>query len=86
MCFAHQNSQVRERQAAASLGLPSRIRDEDCDIEPLEYEDLVTKTPDPEGLPFGACKPEHINYVIKMVEMAKLCWCISKSLLWQSTS
>ncbi|KAK1700651.1 cutinase transcription factor 1 alpha [Colletotrichum godetiae] len=26
---------IRERQCAAALGLPNRIRDEDCDIEPL---------------------------------------------------
>ncbi|KZL74672.1 cutinase transcription factor 1 alpha [Colletotrichum tofieldiae] len=31
---------IRERQCAAALGLPNRIRDEDCDIEPLEVEDF----------------------------------------------
>lgn len=31
---------VRERQVAAALGLPSRIRDEDCDTEPLSASDL----------------------------------------------
>lgn len=31
---------VRERQCAAALGLPNRIRDEDCDVEPLRYRDF----------------------------------------------
>ncbi|KAL6156755.1 hypothetical protein ACJQWK_06760 [Exserohilum turcicum] len=32
---------VRERQCAAALGLPCRIRDKDCDIEPLSYADFT---------------------------------------------
>ncbi|CAG9945864.1 unnamed protein product [Clonostachys rosea f. rosea IK726] len=63
---------VRERQAAASLGLPSRIRDEDCDTEPLLDSDLSSEVVDPEGFPFGSCQPNHMVYVIKMVEIAKL--------------
>lgn len=31
---------VRERQCAAALGLPNRVRDEDCDIERLEEQDF----------------------------------------------
>ncbi|KAK6217293.1 cutinase transcription factor 1 alpha [Colletotrichum tabaci] len=31
---------TRERQCAAALGLPNRIRDEDCDVEPLERRDF----------------------------------------------
>lgn len=31
---------VRERQASAALGLPNRIRDEDCDVEPLDESDF----------------------------------------------
>lgn len=31
---------VRERQCAAALGLPNRIRDEDCDVEALVSTDL----------------------------------------------
>jgi hypothetical protein len=31
---------VRERQCAASLGLPHRIRDEDCDCAPLDASDF----------------------------------------------
>jgi hypothetical protein len=33
---------VRERQCSSALGLPNRIRDEDCDIEPLTASDFVT--------------------------------------------
>lgn len=32
---------VREMQCAAGLGLPNRIRDEDCDVGPLEYQDFA---------------------------------------------
>ncbi|KAF2622819.1 hypothetical protein BU25DRAFT_434533 [Macroventuria anomochaeta] len=31
---------VRERQCGSALGLPSRIRDEDCDVEPLTILDF----------------------------------------------
>ncbi|KAH6984549.1 fungal-specific transcription factor domain-containing protein [Ilyonectria sp. MPI-CAGE-AT-0026] len=63
---------VRERQAAASLGLPSRIRDDDCDIEPLSPSDLESEVANHETSHFGSCKPEHIQYVIKMVEIARI--------------
>ncbi|KAM0254494.1 hypothetical protein ACHAQJ_006712 [Trichoderma viride] len=62
---------VRERQAAASLGLPSRIRDEDCDIEPLSPSDFESQISSADS-PFGSCQPEHVTYAIKMVEIAKL--------------
>ncbi|KAG5977246.1 hypothetical protein E4U55_006947, partial [Claviceps digitariae] len=63
---------VRERQVAAALGLPSRIRDEDCDIEPLSPADLESEAvcAGHDAL-FGSCQPEHITYTIKMVEMAR---------------
>lgn len=63
---------VRERQAAASLGLPSRIRDEDCDIEVLTAADLETDMDIAYSSLFGSCEREHITYVIKMVEIARL--------------
>ncbi|XPS91842.1 hypothetical protein M3J09_001251 [Ascochyta lentis] len=31
---------VRERQCGSALGLPNRIRDEDCDVEPLSTSDF----------------------------------------------
>ncbi|CAN9458347.1 unnamed protein product [Alternaria alternata] len=33
---------VRERQCASALGLPCRIRDKDCDIEPLSSADFTS--------------------------------------------
>ncbi|KND90715.1 Cutinase transcription factor 1 alpha, partial [Tolypocladium ophioglossoides CBS 100239] len=63
---------VRERQVAAALGLPSRIRDEDCDIEPLSANDLESEVCCADNPLFGSCQPEHITYAIKMVEMARL--------------
>lgn len=62
---------VRERQAAVSLGLPSRIRDEDCDVEPLAVADLEEVEVEVEKV-FGSCQPQHIAYIIKMVEIASL--------------
>ncbi|XP_044718997.1 fungal specific transcription factor domain-containing protein [Hirsutella rhossiliensis] len=63
---------VRERQVAAAMGLPSRIRDEDCDIEPLSANDLESEVYCSNILLFGSCQPEHITYAIKMVEIARL--------------
>ncbi|RYC58376.1 hypothetical protein CHU98_g7826 [Xylaria longipes] len=61
---------VRERQAAASLGLPSRIRDEDCDNEPLVSSDLTSDTYSETRL--VSCTPEHVTYATKMVEISRL--------------
>ncbi|CVL13690.1 uncharacterized protein FPRN_12065 [Fusarium proliferatum] len=63
---------VRERQSAASLGLPSRIRDEDCDVEPLTVSDLETEVTSTDSQPFGTCKPEHVSYAINMVNLAQI--------------
>ncbi|KAF4545053.1 hypothetical protein BFW01_g2570 [Lasiodiplodia theobromae] len=63
---------VRERQAAASLGLPSRIRDEDCDIEVLTTADLASDVDNNSATNFGAFRPEQVVYITKMVEIARL--------------
>ncbi|KAH8421667.1 Transcription factor, partial [Colletotrichum scovillei] len=63
---------VRERQAAVSLGLPCRIRDEDCDIEPLTPADLEDDADEQRATGFGAPKSEHIHYAIKMIDIARL--------------
>ena len=57
-----------------ALGLPSRIRDEDCDVEPLTASDLESEICCSSNPLFGSCQPEHITYSIKMVELAKLRW------------
>ncbi|PHH64501.1 hypothetical protein CDD81_4576 [Ophiocordyceps australis] len=63
---------VRERQVAAALGLPSRIRDEDCDIEPLSASDLESDACSSDKPLFGSCRLQHVTYAIKMVEIARL--------------
>lgn len=63
--------QLRDRQSSASLGLPSRIRDEDCDIEMLTASDLED-TDGPVSEVFGASEPVHAMYVVEMAKLAKL--------------
>lgn len=63
---------VRERQSAASLGLPMRIRDEDCDIEPLTLADLQNDEDESPCTSLGSPTPEHLVYPVKMVELARL--------------
>ncbi|KAL6918453.1 hypothetical protein FSST1_009948 [Fusarium sambucinum] len=63
---------VRERQASASLGLPSRIRDEDCDVEPLSSSDLESEVGALEHSPFGSCQQEHVTYAVSMVNLARI--------------
>ncbi|OHW94402.1 cutinase transcription factor 1 [Colletotrichum incanum] len=63
---------VRERQASVSLGLPCRIRDEDCDIEPLTAIDLEDDADKQEVTSLGTSELEHVHYAIKMVEIARL--------------
>ncbi|RMZ88445.1 hypothetical protein DV736_g4322, partial [Chaetothyriales sp. CBS 134916] len=63
---------VRERQSAVSLGLPSRIRDEDCDIKPLNTQDFDEQENYATANCFGSCTPQHVTYALKMVEIAQL--------------
>lgn len=74
---------VRERQAAVSLGLPSRIRDEDCDVEPLsaadlEGEELALADASVADV-MGFSQPQHVAYIVKMVEIAHLRECCVSS-------
>lgn len=63
---------TRERQSAASLGLPMRIRDQDCDIELLAVEDLGNDVDDSPLTALGSPTSEHLIYPIKMVDLARL--------------
>ncbi|KAI4642480.1 uncharacterized protein J4E78_010162 [Alternaria triticimaculans] len=58
---------VRERQCASALGLPCRIRDKDCDIEPLSSADFTSA--------FSPSTPledrhRYMVYTISMVQLA----------------
>jgi len=60
---------TRDRQCAAALGLPNRVRDEDCDFEMLEHSDFE--------LAFNLAIPqdevdEYIHYQITITELAKV--------------
>ena len=60
---------VRDRQCSAALGLPTRIRDEDCDIEMLEPSDFEEDhSPYPKFL--GLQKREHVLFAIQMAKLA----------------
>lgn len=63
---------VRERQSAASLGLPMRIRDEDCDIEPLTIADLHNDGDENQLTALGSPTSEHLIYPVKMIELSRL--------------
>lgn len=58
---------TRDRQCAAALGLPDRVRDEDCDFEALEISDF--------DFAFGPAVPkrqamEYANYALVMAQLA----------------
>jgi hypothetical protein len=58
---------VRERQCGSALGLPNRIRDEDCDIAPLTTSDFASA--------FGPAMPaadaqRYTAYAIGMTQLA----------------
>nr|ADO29927.1 hypothetical protein PP105 [Penicillium paxilli] len=63
---------VRDQQTSAALGLPSRIRDEDCEtaeLEPSDFEELdATEASEVFRKPPAA----HVNYVIGMAQLAKI--------------
>jgi hypothetical protein len=59
--------------------LPSRIRDEDCDIEPLTAADLESDGDLATAKLFGSSQQHHIIYAVKMVEVARLCECTKQA-------
>ncbi|KOS42193.1 hypothetical protein ACN38_g6949 [Penicillium nordicum] len=63
---------VRDQQTSAALGLPPRIRDEDCQIADLEAADFEES--EPMGPPEILRPPPkvHIAYVIGMAQLARL--------------
>ncbi|CEJ89926.1 hypothetical protein VHEMI05740 [[Torrubiella] hemipterigena] len=59
---------VRERQASAALGLPNRIRDEDCDVEPLEEADFQYTFH--AGMPLHEAR-DYVAYATGMTQLAR---------------
>ncbi|KAH0835351.1 hypothetical protein AYO21_01569 [Fonsecaea monophora] len=62
---------TRDRHAAAALGRPFRIRDDDCDIEPLSPRDFDADIVSDDPL---ICTQEgfHVSYAIEMSKLAVL--------------
>ncbi|KAM3551447.1 hypothetical protein MY1884_007715 [Beauveria asiatica] len=59
---------MHEKQAAATLGLPQRVRDEDCDVESLEAGDFEHA--------FSSYRPQEekndsIDYTIRITQLSK---------------
>ncbi|KAM0417253.1 hypothetical protein ACHAPT_012764 [Fusarium lateritium] len=60
---------TRDRHTAACLGRPCRIRDEDCDIEPLTEQDLTfDQVYDEELIP--SQKDYHTSFFMEMTKLA----------------
>lgn len=57
---------VRERQCSSALGLPNRIRDEDCDIPRLSPKDFTSAFKDATSLE----SQRAIEYIIGMAQLA----------------
>ena len=64
--------EIRDRHAAAALGRPVRIRDEDCDVEPLEESDFEGDG-DADPTIFGTSTRYHVLYAIHMAQLAVIC-------------
>ncbi|KAH0420387.1 cutinase transcription factor 1 alpha [Colletotrichum camelliae] len=62
---------TRERHLSAAFGRPCRIRDEDCDVEPLAEDDFNFDLDYDERL-IPAQQEYHISYVIEMTRLAAI--------------
>ncbi|RVX71097.1 hypothetical protein B0A52_03463 [Exophiala mesophila] len=64
---------TRDRHIASSLGRPSRIRDEDCDVLMLTEEDFRDQHPSSvQAELVGTQEPYHVSYFIELVRLAFL--------------
>ncbi|KAJ5742025.1 hypothetical protein N7533_011434 [Penicillium manginii] len=63
---------VRDQQTSAALGLPSRIRDEDCEAAELEPSDFEELDATEFSEVFRKPPTAHVNYVIGMAQLAKI--------------
>ncbi|KAL3448026.1 fungal-specific transcription factor domain-containing protein [Aspergillus insuetus] len=62
---------TRDRHTAAAFGQPCRIRDEDCDIEPLTEEDLTFDLEYDENI-IPPHEAFHVSYVLEMSNLVKI--------------
>ncbi|RDW89989.1 fungal specific transcription factor domain-containing protein [Aspergillus mulundensis] len=62
---------VRDRHTAAAFGQPCRIRDEDCDVEPLTEEDFQFDHDYDQTL-ISPQKDFHISYAVEMSALAHI--------------
>ncbi|KAG6018353.1 hypothetical protein E4U41_003966 [Claviceps citrina] len=73
----HRSFDLANKEDAKQETPKSRIRDQDCDMDPLSPADLdesdaAAAAAAADSALFGPCLPEHVTYTIKMVELAKL--------------
>ncbi|PLB46236.1 Zn(II)2Cys6 transcription factor [Aspergillus steynii IBT 23096] len=63
---------IRDQQSASALGLPARIRDEDCDVVMLDTSDIredeIVENPDV----FGTQNVEDVPYPVEMARLARI--------------
>ncbi|KAF7596043.1 hypothetical protein BBP40_003823 [Aspergillus hancockii] len=63
---------IRDQQSAAALGLPPRIRDEDCDVAMLEADDIREDESVDDKQVFGTQMEEDTVYPVEMTKLAKI--------------
>ena len=59
---------VRERQCASALGLPNRIRDDDCDVEPLSPTDFASAFDPSQSL---SVVERYTHYAIGIMQLSR---------------
>ncbi|KAL1893516.1 hypothetical protein Sste5346_006344 [Sporothrix stenoceras] len=62
---------IRDRHAAAALGRPCRIQDEDCDVEMLTVDDFLIDQENDRSLIIEETEYQR-NYVIEMARLAQI--------------
>ncbi|KAF4466039.1 hypothetical protein FALBO_7111 [Fusarium albosuccineum] len=62
---------IRDRHTAACFGRPCRVRDEDCDVEPMTEEDLTFDQGFDETL-VPTQKDYHVSYILEMAKLSEI--------------
>ncbi|KAJ3543341.1 hypothetical protein NM208_g3632 [Fusarium decemcellulare] len=62
---------IRDRHTAACFGRPCRVRDEDCDVEPMTEEDLTFDQGFDETL-VPIQKDYHVSYFLEMAKLSEI--------------